>query len=82
MPKMDLLDPQEAEEINKQNWKQFWWTPCIVAYFKNQRSKTKKFTKPVEIFWINISKCYIRYANFRFYWEEGGGYTNKILDLF
>ena len=38
---MDSLDPQEAEKINKQKWKQFWWTPCIVAYFQNQRSKTK-----------------------------------------
>ena len=50
MPKMDFLGPQEAEKINKQKWKQFWWTPCIVAYFQNQRSKTKKNTKPVEIF--------------------------------
>ena len=58
MPKMDFLDPQEAEKINKQKWKQFWWTPCIVAYFQNQRSKTKKFTTPVEFFWIDISKCY------------------------
>ena len=58
MPKMDFLDPQEAEKINKQKWKQFWWTPCIVAYFQNQRSKTKNFTKPVELFWIDISKCY------------------------
>ena len=55
---MDFLDPQEAEKINKQKWKQFWWTPCIVAYFQNQRSKTKYFTKSSEIFWINISKCY------------------------
>ena len=47
---MDFLDPQEAEKINKQKWKQFWWTPCIVAYFQNQRSKTKKITKPVGIF--------------------------------
>ena len=58
MPKMDFLDHQEAEKINKQKWKKFWWTPCIVAYFQNQRSKTKHFTKPVEIFWIDISKCY------------------------
>ena len=36
MPKMDFLDHQEAEKINKQKWKQFWWTPCIVAYFQNQ----------------------------------------------
>ena len=55
---MDFLDPQEAEKINKQKWKQFWWTPCIVAYFQNQRSKTKKLTKPVDIFWIDISKFY------------------------
>ena len=58
MPKMEFLDPQEAKKINKQKWKQFWWTPCIVAYFQNQRSKTKKIMKPVEIFWINLSKCY------------------------
>ena len=58
MPKMDFLAPQEAEKINKQNCKQFWGTPCIVAYFQNQRSKTKHFTKPVEIFWIDIPKCY------------------------
>ena len=58
MPKIDLIDSQEAEKINKPMWKQFWWTPCIVEYFQNQRSKTKKFTKPVGIFWINISKCY------------------------
>ena len=58
MSKMDFLDPQDAEKINKQNWKQFWWTPCIVAYFQNQRSKTKKCTKPVEFFWTDISKCY------------------------
>ena len=45
---MDFLNPQEAEKINKQKWKQFWWTPCIVVYFQNQRSKTKKITKPVE----------------------------------
>ena len=49
MPKMDFLDPKEAEKINRQKWKQFWWTTCIVAYFQNQRSKTKKFTKPVKI---------------------------------
>ena len=55
---MDFLDPQEAEKINKQKWKQFWWTPCIVAYFQNQRSKTKTFTNPIEISWIYISKCY------------------------
>ena len=36
----------------------FWRTTCIVAYFQNQRSKTKKITKPVEIVWIDISKCY------------------------
>ena len=58
MPKTDFLNPQEAEKINKQKWKQFWWTPCIVAYFQNQRSKTKKFTKPVEICCNDISKCY------------------------
>ena len=58
MPKMDFLDPQEAEKIIKQKWKQFWWTPCIVAYFQNQSSKTENFTKPAEIFWIDISKCY------------------------
>ena len=58
MPKMDFFDPQEAEKINKQKWKQIWWTPCIVAYFHNQRSETKKITKPVEFFWIYISKCY------------------------
>ena len=57
MPKMDFLDHQEAEKIYKQKWKQFWWTPRIFAYFQNQRSKTKKITKPVEIFWIDISKC-------------------------
>ena len=55
---MDCIDPQEAEKINKQKWKQFWWTPCIVPYFQNQRSKTKKITNPVDIFWIDISKCY------------------------
>ena len=55
---MDCIDPQEAEKINKQKWKQFWWTFCIVAFFQNQRSKTRKITKPVEIFWIDISKCY------------------------
>ena len=55
---MDFLDPQEAQKINKQQWKQFWWTPYIVTYFQNQRSKTKKFTKPVEIFLVNILKCY------------------------
>ena len=49
MPKMDFLDHQEAEKIDKQKWKQF---------FQNQRSKTKRITKPVEIFWIDISKCY------------------------
>ena len=27
MPKMDFLDPQEAEKIDKQKWKQFCWTP-------------------------------------------------------
>ena len=32
MPKMDFLGPQEAEKINEQKWKHFWWTPCIVAY--------------------------------------------------
>ena len=58
MPKMDFLDPQEAEKINKQKRKQFRLTPCIVAYFQNQRSKTEIFTKHVEIFWIDISKCY------------------------
>ena len=55
---MDFLGPQEAEKINKQKWKQFWWTPCIVAYFQNQRSKTKKIMKPAEMFWIDISKYY------------------------
>ena len=50
MPKIDFLDPQEAKKINEQKGKQFWWTPCIVAYFHNQRSKAKKITKPVEIF--------------------------------
>ena len=55
---MNFLDPQEADKINKHKWKQFCWTPCIVAYFQNQRSKTKKITKPVEIVWIDISKCY------------------------
>ena len=55
---MDFLDTQEAVKINKQKWKQFWWTPCIAAYFQNQLSKTKYFTKPVEIFLINIFKCY------------------------
>ena len=39
MPKMDFLNHQEAEKINKQKWKQFWWTPCIVAYFQNLRLK-------------------------------------------
>ena len=58
MPKMNLLVPQEAEKIKKQMWKQFWWTPCIVAYLQNERSKTKHFFKPVEIFRINISKFY------------------------
>ena len=29
----------------------------IFAYFQNQISKTKKITKPVEFFWIDISKC-------------------------
>ena len=58
MLKVDFLDHQETKKINKQKWKQFWWTPFIVAYFQNQRSKTKNFTKPVEIFWIDISKCY------------------------
>ena len=48
MPKIDFLDPQKAEKINKQKRKQFWWTPCIVAYFQNQISKTKNFTKLVE----------------------------------
>ena len=47
----------EAEKFDKQKWKQFWWTPCIVAYLQNQRSKTKKITKPVENVWIDISKC-------------------------
>ena len=28
MPKIDFLDPQEAEKINKEKWKKFWWTPC------------------------------------------------------
>ena len=46
---MDFLDPQEAEKINKQKWKQFWWIPCIVAYFQNQRSKTTKFTKMLKL---------------------------------
>ena len=55
---MDFLDPQEAEKTNKQKWKQFWWTPCVVAYFQNEKSKTKHFMKPVEIFWIDISKFY------------------------
>ena len=58
MSKIDILDPQEAEKINKQKQKQFQWTPCNVAYFQNHRSKTKKFKKPVEIFLIDISKCY------------------------
>ena len=31
-----------------------WWTPFIFAYFQNQRSKTKHFTKPVVIFLIDI----------------------------
>ena len=47
---MDFLDPQEAEKINKQKWKQFWWTPCIVAYFQNQRSKTKKLQNLLKFF--------------------------------
>ena len=54
MPKMDFLDHQEAEKINKQKWKQFWWTPCIVAYFQNQRSKTKQITKPVGLIYQNV----------------------------
>ena len=54
MPKIDFLDPQEADKINKKKWKQFWWIPCIFACFQNQRSKTIIFTKPVEIFWIDI----------------------------
>ena len=55
---MDFLDPQEAEKINKQRVKKFWWTPCIVTYFHNQRSKTKKITKPVEIFFDRYIKMY------------------------
>ena len=51
---MDFLDPQEAEKIKKQKGKQFWWTPCMVAYFQNQRSQAKHFTKPVEILWIDV----------------------------
>ena len=47
---MDFIDPQEAKKINKQMSKQFWWTPCIVAYFQNQRLKTKKITKPVDFY--------------------------------
>ena len=64
---MDFLDPQEAEKINKQKWKQFWWTPCIVAYFQNQRSKTKKDKKTVESFWIDISKCYSSSNNMAYF---------------
>ena len=55
---MGFLAPKGAEKLSKQKWKQFWWTPCIAAYFQNQRSTTTKITKPVEIFWIDISKCF------------------------
>ena len=66
---MDFLDPQEAEKINKQIPKQAWRTPCIVAYFQNQISKTncnsEHFTKPVEIFGIDISKYSIFSSHYR-----------------
>ena len=42
MPKMDFLDPPEAEKINKQKWKQFCWTPCNVCIFSKSMIKNKK----------------------------------------
>ena len=58
MSKMDFLDSQEAEKINTQKSKPVWWTPCIVAYFQNQRTKAKHFTQPVNILLLDISKFY------------------------
>ena len=80
---MVFLDPQEAEKINKQKYKQFWWTPCIVAYFQNQRSKTKKITKPIEIFGIDISKCFNFSKNMEYFLalivDSSTKYYQKVL---
>ena len=49
---MDFLDPQDKSENS------FGGHPLLLHIFKIKDQKQKKITKPVEIFWIDISKCY------------------------
>ena len=50
---MEFLDPQEAEKIDKQKWKQFWWPPFFRIFSKSKIKKKK--TETVNIL-QNLSK--------------------------
>ena len=57
-PRWTFLTLRKPRKSINKSGNSFGGHPVLLHIFKIKDQKQKKITKPVEIFWIDISKCY------------------------